>query len=75
MFVLDRNRIEHHVNRVEPGGTPGEMALLTGQPVSATVRAAIDLEVLVMSESEFQRAAAVLPCIYQNVAAVLSRKL
>jgi NTE family protein len=51
------------------------MALLTGEPVSATVRAASEVEVLVLSESEFQRAAAVVPRIYQNVAAVLSRKL
>jgi NTE family protein len=75
VFVSDRNGIEHRVNRVGPGGTLGEMALLTGEPVSATVRAASELDVLVLSESEFQRAAAVLPRIHQNVAAVLSRKL
>jgi NTE family protein len=75
VFVSDRNGIEHHVNRVGPGGTLGEMALLTGEPASATVRAASELEVLVLSEAEFRRAAATLPRIYENVAAVLSRKL
>ena len=75
MFVSDRNGIEHHVNRVGPGGTLGEMALVTGEPVSATVRAATELEVLVLSASEFHRAASAFPRIYQNVAAVLSRKL
>lgn len=75
VFVSDRNGIEHQVNRVGPGGTLGEMALLTGERVSATVRAASELEVLVLSQSEFQRAAAALPRIYHNIAAVLSRKL
>jgi CRP-like cAMP-binding protein len=75
VFVSDRNGMEHHVNRVGPGGTLGEMSLLTGEPASATVRAASELEVLVLSEAEFHRAAAALPRIYQNVAAVLSRKL
>lgn len=75
VFVADRTGVEHHVNRVGPGGTLGEMSLLTGEPVSAMVRAASEVEVLVLSASEFHRAAAALPRIYQNVAAVLSRKL
>lgn len=45
------------------------------QPVSATVRATSDLEVLVLSEVDFYRSAATFPRIYQNIGAILSQRL
>src|SRR5262245_40779980 len=61
VYVADREGHEHLVNRVGPGNTLGEMPLLTGEPASATVRAAGELDVLVMNEQEFRRAATTAP--------------
>src|SRR5687768_2064987 len=58
VFVDDRLGGEHRVGQIGPGATVGEMALFTGQPASASVRATTPLEVLVVSEAEVQRAAA-----------------
>jgi NTE family protein len=75
IFVADRMGIEHRVNRVGPGSTLGEMALFTGEPASATVRAAEDLDLIVLDEDEFRRAATAVPRIYHNLGAILSQKL
>jgi len=75
IFVADRMGVEHQVNRVGPGSTLGEMALFTGEPASATVRAAEDLELIVLREDEFRRAATAVPRIYHNLGAILSQKL
>src|SRR5207253_11108529 len=66
---------EQVVSRIGPGGTLGEMALFTGQPASATVRAFTDLQVLVITNDEFEATAAQLPRIYRNLGAILSRRL
>jgi CRP-like cAMP-binding protein len=42
-----------HVATIEPGGFFGEMALLDGGPRIATVTAASDMELLVLSRREF----------------------
>src|SRR5690349_12597463 len=47
VFVRDDQGHEHWIDSVEAGATLGEMALFTGQPASATVRASSDLDVLV----------------------------
>jgi NTE family protein len=77
IFLIDPQGEEHLLTRVGPGELLGEMSLLTGYPVSATVRAATDspLEVLVLDEADFQQIAAVFPRIYRNLAAILSERL
>jgi NTE family protein len=75
IVIRDRRGGEHRLSRVGAGATVGEMALFTGQPASATVRAISDLEVLVLSESDFHRVATVYPRIYQNLGAILSERL
>lgn len=66
---------ERRVDRVGPGGTLGETSLLTGQPAPFAVRAATDLELLVLKEGDFHRAAAAFPQIYRNVGAILAERL
>jgi NTE family protein len=51
------------------------MSLLTGQPAAGTVRAAEELEVLVLSRAELERVASRFPRIYRNVSAVLAERL
>ncbi|MBA2463200.1 MAG: cyclic nucleotide-binding domain-containing protein [Actinobacteria bacterium] len=75
VFVSDRRGIEHRVGWVGPGASVGEMSLFTGQPASGTVRAATDLEVLIMRETEFERLAARHPQVYRNLGAILAERL
>jgi NTE family protein/lysophospholipid hydrolase len=57
-------RIEHadgtftHVDEVQPGGVVGEMALLTGQPRTATVFAMATSDLARLSRADFERLAA-----------------
>ncbi len=75
VLVADRHGQEHHVGRIVPGTAIGEMSLLTGQPAAGTVRAAEELEVLVLSRAELERVASRFPRIYRNVSAVLAERL
>src|SRR5215218_176366 len=63
IFLSDQLGREHRINQVGPGSTLGEMSLITGQPVSATVRATTRLEVLALSEAGFNRIATAYPRI------------
>ena len=66
---------EHRVNRVGVGATLGEMSILTGAPASATVRAAGDLDVWVMTEEQLHAAATRFPRLYRNLGAMLALKV
>ena len=61
LVVTDREGMEHRRGRVRTGSTLGEVSIFTGEPASNTVRAIEDMEVLVLSEHEFERAAAAIP--------------
>jgi NTE family protein len=75
VLVTDRHGQEHKVGQILPGTAIGEMSLLTGQPAAGTVRAAEELEVLVLSLPELERVACRYPRIYRNVSAVLAERL
>ena len=51
--IVDPFDVEHEISTVGPGDVIGEMSLLTGQPVSATVRATGDVEVFVLPDRDF----------------------
>jgi NTE family protein len=75
VFMEDDRGNEHLLNRLGAGATLGEMSLFTGHPVSATIRAASNLVVLVMTQPEFRRIATTYPRIYENLGAALSQRL
>src|SRR5713101_395704 len=75
VVIADRYGAQHLLSRIGVGGTLGEMALFTGQPASATVRAGSDIEVLVLTSEEFERIADRLPVVYRNLGVILSRRL
>jgi NTE family protein len=75
VFVTDRRGVEHPVGQIVPGATIGEMSLFTGQPAAGTVRANEELEVLIMTESDFERTCASFPQVYRNLGAILSDRL
>ena len=57
VFVSDSAGEQHRIGYVTPGGTLGEMSMLTGEPAAGTVRATTDLEVYAIDELEFDRLA------------------
>jgi NTE family protein len=71
----DRYGRERIVGHIEAGTTFGEMALLTGEPAAATVRATAELEVLEVAREEFERVAARFPEVYRNLAEILADRL
>jgi NTE family protein len=75
VLVADRHGNEHQVGRIVPGTAIGEMSLLTGQPAAGTVRAAEELQVLVLGRADLERVASRFPRIYRNVSAVLAERL
>jgi NTE family protein len=85
MYILDSGTAEvsvadasgrpHEVNRLVRGDILGEMSLFTGRPASATVRALDEVWVIVVSEAELHHLAERFPRVYQNLGAIVSRKL
>jgi NTE family protein len=75
VFLIDRHGVEQVIARVGPGDTVGEMALFTGQPASASVRACGPLELLVIGQADFAQVAATLPRLYHNLGAILAQRL
>lgn len=75
VFVADRRGVEHRVGRIGPGASIGEMSIFTGQPASGTVRAATDVEVLILREPEFDQLADRHPLVYRNLGSILSERL
>jgi NTE family protein len=75
VWVSNREGAEHRVGRVGPGATLGEMSLFTGQPAVGTVRAASELDVLVMTDADFDRLTTRHPQVYRNLGRILSDRL
>jgi NTE family protein len=66
---------DYPVGHVVPGGTIGEISLLTGQPAVATVRAVDDFEAVVLSEADAGMLVEQFPRIYRNLATILAERL
>jgi CRP-like cAMP-binding protein len=75
VFVADRDGTEHHVARVGPRTTLGEMSLFTGRPASGTVRARTDLQVVVVTARALEHLGDRLPRVYRNIGAILAERL
>ena len=75
VFLASRGAHEQHINRVGPGSILGEMSLLTGEPASATVRAAGPLRALTLSHDQVHTLARRYPRLYQNLGANLALRI
>jgi NTE family protein len=75
VFIAGRGTQQQQINRVGAGSTLGEMSLLTGEPASATVRAAGPLQILVLTRDEVHALAERYPRVYQNIGAILALKI
>ncbi len=63
LFLVDRGEVGVHrkdgrkskqIARIKTGECFGEMSLLTGEPISATIRAATSVELLVLDQQDFK---------------------
>ncbi len=75
IYISDKSNKDHLINSVGYGQTLGEMSLFTGQPVSATVLAATDLDVIVLDEADFHGIMAAYPRLNYNLGAILSARV
>lgn len=75
VYVTDPAGAEHRIGYVTPGGTLGEMSMLTGEPAVGTVRAATDLDVYAIGEQDFDVLAEQFPVVFRNLGAILSQRL
>lgn len=75
ILVADEKGVRRRIGHVAAGATLGEMAMFTGEPASATVRATSDLELLVLRAADFERLADRFPIVYRNLGAILSKRL
>ncbi len=75
VFIAGRGAQQQRINRVGPGSTLGEMSLLTGEPASATVRAAGPLQTLALTRAQLHTLAASYPRVYQNIGANLALRI
>jgi NTE family protein len=74
--VLDEGTAsEQVISRFIPGDFFGEMALLTGQPRSATVRARSDVRLLTLGKAPFDHAVATDPALALRLSQALSARL
>jgi NTE family protein len=75
VVLAGRGGTEHVVGHVRVGETIGEMSLLTGDAASATVRAAEDVEVIVLQAGQLEALIERLPQLQRNIIATLSARL
>ncbi len=75
VFNTNEEGAEVELARLGPGESFGEMALLTGEPRSATVAAAEPLRVLVLHKDEFDRVLEEAPVLARHFVNLLGRRL
>ena len=75
VVVLDAAGVEQVIARVEPGEVLGEISLLTGRPVSATIRARELMEINIVSAETFTSLAASSPRLLHNLGSILADRL
>jgi NTE family protein len=75
VLLVDRKGAEHVLSTVHPGEAIGEMSLLTESPASATVRAAEDVELLVLEAGDLDALLEALPHVQRNLIRTLSSRL
>jgi small-conductance mechanosensitive channel/CRP-like cAMP-binding protein len=87
MFIIDRGEVAVEIHAVKsskprqlsvaklgPGKFFGEMALLTGEPRKATVRATSECALLVIGHGAFHDVVAVVPEVVEKVSALVAQR-
>jgi CRP-like cAMP-binding protein len=66
---------DRSVARFEAGDFVGEVAVLDGRPRTATVTAITDMEVLVLSASEFDQVASLSPLVSHRILVAMAQRI
>ncbi len=75
VLILDGSGVSHFVCRLDEGETFGEMSMLTGAAVSASVRSATLLDVLQLDAEDLRRIGRTHPVLFHNLASILASRL
>jgi NTE family protein len=75
VVIAGEDGVDRLVGHIVPGGTVGEISLLTGQPAVATVLAGPGFEAIVLTEGDFARLADTFPQVYRNLGTILAERL
>ncbi len=75
VIQTDENQVESTITSLPVGECFGEMSLISGEPVSATVRARGDSATLAVSQDDFHRMLAISPEIAITLSRVLAGRL
>ncbi len=70
--IFDEGRL---VGKLRSGDVLGTGALITGEPRSATAKAAVDTDVLELGQNDFRALIARFPRVLENLTAILTRRL
>lgn len=81
LFVVLEGRVRvtiepsgHEVAVTQAGGVFGEMSMLTGDPRTATVTAAVDTQLLEIDAAQFRERAVARPALIEHVSAIVSAR-
>jgi potassium efflux system protein len=74
IFVMNGRRVEEKIASVGAGSFVGERSLLTGEPRSATARAAEDSSVFVVDKSAMGELLREHPALAQQIAQVMAER-
>ncbi len=71
----DEHGAEKRLATLGPGDCFGEMSLLTGDPASATVRCAVDAQLLIITQDDFPKLTEALPWLGITLARLIAQRL
>lgn len=75
VLMTDADGSSRFLTRLGEGETFGEMSMLTGQPVSASIRAATTLDAIQLDAEDLRRLGKRFPVLFHNLAAILAQRL
>jgi CRP-like cAMP-binding protein len=75
VLKADGDGVTRFVCRLGEGETFGEMSMLTGEPVSASIRASTLLDVLQLNAEDMRRIGRLYPALFHNLATILAMRL
>ena len=74
VYVRRNGKQENRIAAIESGGFFGEMSLLTGEPITATVRAMVDTSVIIIDKENFSKILSDNPTISVQLGEILAKR-
>jgi small-conductance mechanosensitive channel/CRP-like cAMP-binding protein len=74
VYVRRDGKQENRIATIDSGGFFGEMSLLTGEPITATVRAMVDISVIIIDKENFSNILNDNPAISVQLGEILAKR-